>query len=61
MVELSKTETYVVFAALCAMVEDNHSPQDTMTEEQWDVAEQLYKKVLKKVEDGRDETSHSDG
>lgn len=59
--ELSKQEVYVLFAALCAMVEDNHSPQDMMTEEQWDTAEQLYRKALKEVENGRDETSHSPG
>jgi hypothetical protein len=48
--ELNKAELYVVFAALCAMVEDNHSVQDMMTEEQWDTAEHLYQQVLRKVQ-----------
>ena len=41
---LSPQEQYVIFAALAAMVADNHTVQDQMTEAQWTVAEGLYER-----------------
>ena len=38
------------------MVEDNHAPQDNMSGEQWDRAEDLYVKFTDMVEDLTDLT-----
>lgn len=35
----------VLWAAMCAMVEDIHSPQDTMTLDDWAVANQIYQQL----------------
>ncbi len=51
--QLSKEEIYVIFVSLLAMVQDNHSGQDTMTDGQWDTAERLYERFLKEVENER--------
>jgi len=48
---LNAEEQYVVFAALCTMVEDVHAPQDTMTEEQWGIAENVYRRLTKIVDE----------
>jgi hypothetical protein len=48
---LSPEEQYVVFAALCTMVDDVHSVQDQMTEKQWELATALYKGLTKLVND----------
>lgn len=42
------TDLHVLWAALIAMTDENHAPQDTMTEEQWARAGEL--KVLLEVE-----------
>jgi hypothetical protein len=50
---LTPGEQYVVFAALAAMVADVHAVQDQMTDEQWTLAEEVYKR-LTKIVDKRD-------
>lgn len=35
----------VLWAAMCAMTQDVHAPQDTLTEEQWDAAHEIYAKL----------------
>jgi hypothetical protein len=52
-IALSPEEQYVVFAALCAMVEDIHTVQDQMTEEQWALAQKLLARLTKNVEGDR--------
>ena len=42
---LDREERYVVFAALCAMIDDVHTVQDQMSAAQWDVAQRLYKRL----------------
>lgn len=43
----------IVFAALAAMVEDIHAPQDNLTISQWERAEDLFREVTAKIEDSR--------
>lgn len=38
-------EIVAVWAALCAMVEDVHAPQDNLTEAQWAAAERLHARL----------------
>jgi hypothetical protein len=45
-------DIYIIFAALAAMVEDIHAPQDNLTASQWDRAEALWATVQEMV-DGR--------
>ena len=49
MILLSSEETYVVWAALLAMVLDNHCAQDGMNETQWAAAEALYERINAKM------------
>jgi hypothetical protein len=49
--ELTKEEQYVVFAALTSMVDDIHTVQDQMTPEQWDLAKKLHVKLTKIVDE----------
>lgn len=50
---ISPEEQYVIFAALCVMIDDVHAVQDQMTEEQWALAESFYRRLTKLV-DARD-------
>jgi hypothetical protein len=47
---LSYQELFVIWAALLAMVQDNHSAQDGMSGDQWDDAETLYEQLTRMVE-----------
>jgi hypothetical protein len=55
---LSKRDVAIVWAALQAMVNDIHAPQDEMSEEQWARAEELLEELDSKVDwsanDGED-------
>jgi len=44
-ITLSRDEVHVLWAAMQAMVDDNHAPQDTLTKEQWDLALRLLASV----------------
>lgn len=38
-------DIYVLWAAMVAMVQDIHSPQDNLTEQQWERAERLLQEL----------------
>jgi len=42
---LEPNEVFIVFAALASMVIDNHAVQDSLTEEQWALAQTLWERV----------------
>lgn len=44
-ITLSQDEEVAVFAALCAMVEDVHAPQDQMSDDQWKSARDLFHRI----------------
>jgi DNA-directed RNA polymerase specialized sigma subunit len=46
---LNEDELNVVWCAMAAMVKDIHAPQDMMNDDDWEVAEQLWQRVEKKV------------
>jgi len=48
--ELDEDQLRVVWSAMMAMVEDNHAPQDTMSEEQWTKARALCKKLTEEMD-----------
>lgn len=41
---------HVLWSALLAMVEENHSAQDMMTERQWELAEEIFERMTEMVE-----------
>ncbi len=49
-ITLTPEEQYVVFAAMCVMISDIHTVQDQMSDEQWTLAEDLYKRLTKAVD-----------
>lgn len=42
---LNDNDLYAVWAAMCAMTQDIHAPQDTMTEEQTEAADALWTRL----------------
>jgi len=48
---LSGNELSAVWAALVAMVEDNHSPQDCLTAAQWEAAAGLLSRITSMIEE----------
>ena len=50
LITLTPEEQYVVFAAMCVMISDIHTVQDQMSDEQWTLAEDLYKRLAKAVD-----------
>jgi len=55
----NKDERHVVWAALCSMVQENHSPQDNLTEEQWVLAEGLYNLLTAELDRELEEKSRT--
>lgn len=43
--ELDPDKLYVLWAAMIAMVRDIHAPMDQLSEENWELAEQLLKEI----------------
>jgi hypothetical protein len=50
-ISLSEEEIFVVWAALEAMVEDIHAPQDGLTEEQWELAARLLSELTHHIDE----------
>lgn len=42
---LNDNDLYAIWAAMCAMTQDIHAPQDTMTDEQTDAADALWTRL----------------
>jgi hypothetical protein len=62
--QLEETDIPIIFAALAAMTEDVHAPQDLLTEEQWERANELFVKFHDAEQIRRDEgrtTQHDSG
>lgn len=58
---LTNGDVKIVWAALQAMVNDVHAPQDNMTEAQWNRAEELLNAVDEKVNSALDRAEMATG